>query len=91
MNAEKSRYRNERSSIMTGKGQLMDMERGPPPHERRRKLSSSSGGYSPERAIMSISDIIAAFETGDFDLADTAPTDLSSFCRVCTDQVYTIS
>lgn len=64
---------------------LLISERSPLPQEGRRK-SRSPESYSPREARMSTTDIIAEFESGDFDFDDTRSTDSTPFCGLFMNQ-----
>lgn len=79
-NTEQPKYLNERCSIRIRRRQVMNIERSSLPSENSYTSSFLSGCHSSGRTRIFTSDIIASFESADFDLADTTSMYSIPFC-----------
>lgn len=62
---------------------MNDEQTSPPRSTRRPVTSSSSNGGTSSATEMLVNDLVAAVESGEFDLDDATSMDSTPFCRVC--------
>lgn len=86
MNVEQLKSSDEHHNIISSNGKLTNMEGDAPPRKRHSRFSFSLRCYSPRRAKISTSNIIAAYESFDFELDWTALMDSTLTWRERTEQ-----